>query len=367
MKRPLLFTPGPVTVDPAVSALGAEPMDYHRTPEFSATIRRCESGLRQAADAGPDSRALILTASGTAAMEAAVLNLIEPSQAAVVIDGGEFGHRFADICACHGVAVRRVPIAPGESVGASDLAGVDVQGASALLVNHHETSTGALHDLELLGRFCRQHGLLFVVDAIGSFLADPLSCRALGIDALIVSSQKGLALPPGLSFVVLSSRAIDLASRRRAATYYFDFGRHLRDLERGQTPFTPAVGLVRQLERRLSQVNAAGAPALAAATGRLAQRFRAGLTGLPYRLFSACPSNAVTALAPADGRAPAAHLRELRRRGFVACPNAGELGERIFRVGHLGSLTAADHDALLAAMRTLFSAAPPPPLELIPS
>jgi aspartate aminotransferase-like enzyme len=345
-----LFTPGPVTVEPAIAALGAEPMEYHRTPEFSATVLRCERGLREAADAGPDDRALILTASGTAAMEACVTHLVDPARGAVVIEGGDFGRRFTEMCAFHGIGARQVRVAPGRSVTAAELASAPAAGAGALLVNHHETSTGALHDLELLGRHCRRHGLLFIVDAIGSFLADPLSFRDLGIDALIFSSQKALALPPGLSFVVLSRRAIDQLGHRRAGSYYFDFGRHLRDLERGQTPFTPAVGIIRQLARRLDQIGARGASAIVADTARRAARFRTGLAGLPYTLFAARPSNAVTALAPTDGRTPAEHVAALRRRGFTVCPNGGELGRRIFRVGHLGALTDDDHDRLLAAM-----------------
>ena len=345
-----LFTPGPVTLPDSVRRLGGEPMVYHRTAEFSATVTRCEWLLRELCGAGAPDRALILTASGTGAMEATVLNLLQAGDTVIVVQGGDFGARLAEICECHGVGVRRLGIRPGSSCGAEDLARMPAEGARALLITHHETSTGALHDLAAASRYCREHGLLLCVDAVGSFLAAPLAMAALGVAALIFSSQKALALPPGLSFVVLSSRAIAHARRLPRRSYYFDFSRHLADLERGQTPFTPAVGLIRQLEVRLEEISAEGAAGAVARVRHLARHFRGLLDGLPYALFAATPSNAVTALRPTDGRPATAHVADLRRRGFTVCPNGGGLAETIFRVGHLGALTVEDNLALAQAM-----------------
>jgi aspartate aminotransferase-like enzyme len=359
MNRPAeaLFTPGPVTLPESVRQAAREPMVYHRTAAFSSTVTRCEWLLRELSGAGARERALILTASGTGAMEGTVLNLLPAGDTAIVVQGGDFGARFAEICACHGVHVRPVAVPPGASCGEEDLARVPAAGASALLITHHETSTGALHDLAAASRYCQKHGLLLIVDAIGSFLADPIDMAELRIDALIFSSQKALALPPGLSFVVLSARAIALTRSRIHRSYYFDFSRHLADLERGQTPFTPAVGLILQLEKRLEEIFAEGVDRSVARVRHLAYHFRGLLDGLPYELFAATPSNAVTALCPTDGRPATVHVAELHRRGFTVCPNGGALAEKIFRVGHLGALTTQDNLALALAMSPAASAA----------
>ncbi len=345
-----LFTPGPVTLPDSVRQAAREPIVYHRTPAFSSTITRCEWFLRELSGAGSRDRALILTASGTGAMEATVMNLLQPGDTAIVVQGGDFGDRFAAICDCHDVKVRPIAVTPGSSCSDAEFDKITGYGADALLVTHHETSTGALHDLAAASRYCRKHGLLLIVDAIGSFLADPINMEELQVDALIFSSQKALALPPGLSFVVLSARAIGLLRARRSRSYYFDFSRHLADLERGQTPFTPAVGLVMQLERRLGDVFAEGAERSIARVAELARDFRGLMEGLPYEFFASVPSNAVTALRPTDGRPATAHVAELLARGFTVCPNGGALAESIFRVGHLGALTPRDNLSLALAM-----------------
>jgi len=222
-----------------------------------------------------------------------------------------------------------------------------------MLVNHHETSTGTLHDLGILSAHCRAHGMLLVVDAIGSFLADPLSMTEHGVDALLFSSQKALGLPPGLSFIILNGRAVARARGARPRSYYLDLRRYLEDGERGQTPFTPAVGIVRQLEGRLAAILELGAEQAVAAVARLAADFRRRIRGLPFRVFPDHPSNAVTALEPTGGIAPDTYVRRLREHGCVVCPNGGELGRVIFRVGHLGALTTRDNARLAAALRSV--------------
>lgn len=352
--RPTLFTPGPVMMDAATRCEGGGQMIYHRTEEFSRCILRCEALLKQACGARPNDRAILLTGSGTAAMEAVVLNLFAPRRKVLVVNGGDFGRRFSEIAAVHGLSVVEIKLAPGARLTAEDLRPHHNGGFSGLLVNHHETSTGGLMDLALLSQFCRHQGLIFVVDAIGSFLADPLDMGDLGIDALILSSQKALALPPGLSVAVLSERAVGRIGTVPPRSYYFDFDRYLADLPRGQTPFTPAVGVIRQLERRLSQVLQAGVTRQIAGVRALALDFREKIRGLPFRLFPECPSNAVTALEPLEGMPPSFYVNRLAEEfGIFVCPNGGPLRDRIFRVGHLGELTPEDNTRLADALRSL--------------
>lgn len=349
-----LFTPGPVMMAAATRSEGGGQMVYHRTAGFSRCILHCETLLKQACGAAADDRVVMLTGSGTAAMEATVLNLFAPGERVLVVNAGDFGRRFSEIAAVHGLAVVEIEIAPGRPLAAEDLRPHARGGFAGLLVNHHETSTGSLMDLALPARFCRAEGLLFVVDAISSFLADPLDMAESGIDALILSSQKALALPPGMGFAVLGARAIGRVGTFAPRSYYFDFGRYLADIPRGQTPFTPAVGILRQLERRLDGLLQSGISGQIAAVRLLAADFREKIRSLPFRLFSACPSNAVTALEPLGGVPPAFYVRRLAEEfGLFVCPNGGSLRDRIFRVGHLGELTPADNTRLVAALRAL--------------
>ena len=329
---------------------GAEPMVYHRTAAFSSTVTRCEWLLRELSGAGSRERALILTASGTGAMEATVLNLLKAGDTAIVVKGGDFGSRFGEICECHGVHVRPVVVPPGSSCREEDLWRVSADGASALLITHHETSTGALHDLAAASRYCQKHGLLLIVDAVGSFLADPIDMAELRIAALIFSSQKALALPPGLSFVVLSANAIAQTRRLARRSYYFDFPRHLADLERGQTPFTPAVGLILQLERRLEEIFAQGSEREVARVRHLAGHFRGLISGLPYEMFAAHPVQRGHGAAARSmaGRATA-HVAELREQGFHSLPQRrGAGGEECFASGTSARSRKADQSLALA-------------------
>jgi aspartate aminotransferase-like enzyme len=335
---------------------GGIQMAYHRTEDFSRCVSNCEQLLRAACGAASEDRIVTLTASGTAGMEASVIALFSPGERVLVVNAGDFGQRFADICRIHALEVVEVRLEAGRQLTDSDLKPHEHGGFAGLLMNHHETSTGVLLDLAPAARFCRRHELPFVVDAVGSFLADPVSLAGDGIDALIFSSQKALALPPGLCFVALSRRAQLRAGARPRRSYYFDLNTYLSDLERGQTPFTPAIGLIRQLERRLMSLLEKGVAAHVDSVNALAVDFRERIRGLPLRPFAGSPSNAVTALEPTDGTSPAYYVGRLEQEfGLFVCPNGGQLRDRIFRVGHLGHLSRSDNLLLVAALREIAS------------
>lgn len=350
-----LFTPGPVKIPSYVLEIGARQTPYFRNAEFSATLLECESRLLEFAGAPSGSRAVFLTASGTGAMEAAVANLFAAEDPVVVVNGGGFGQRFADICRHHGVAVRE-HLATGENLAVT--AALDgLLPAAALLVNAHETTTGVLYDLDALAAFCRAHGLFFVVDAISMFLTDPLDMAAQGIDALIVSSQKGLALPPGLAMVILSPLA-QARLRPGAAPYYFDLAAYLADGARGQTPFTPAVTIVLQLLARLRAIASIGLTAEIERARRVAAYFRDAVPRWPLAFGSDFMPNAMTALTPTDGRKACDIVAALERRyGIVVAPNGGALRDTVFRVAHMGDQHEQDIDVLIEAFDDYYEVA----------
>lgn len=348
-----LYTPGPVKMAADTLALGGRQTPYFRNEAFSRVLLSCEASLLAMANAPEGSRVVFLTASGTAAMEAAVINLLSPARPVAVVNGGSFGARFVDICGVHRVPVHelrvdRDPLTDGAAL--AQLPAVD-----ALLVNAHETSVGHLYDLGATGAWCQRQQALHIVDAISLFVTDPLDMRAQHIDALIVSSHKGLALPPGLAMVVLSPRALGRLRPEGCGSYYLDFAAYLRDGERGQTPFTPAVTIVLQLHQRLAALQQIGLHAEWRRVAALAAHFRQGLRALPLRPFSRHMPNAMTAVQlTAPGIAAPWLVAGLATHfGCVVAPNGGALRDSVFRVAHMGAATPADMDRLLAGLTRL--------------
>ncbi len=346
-----LFTVGPVQMHEDILALGGEQLPYFRTASFSAITLFCEKTIRRLANAPDGSRALFLTSSGTGAMEAAIINLLTTKDSALIVNGGSFGQRFCDICADDGIPFHALTPEPGTSPAPSGYTEDKLRDYSALLVNAHETSTGQLFDIETMGSNCRKAGCLFIVDAISSFLCDPIDMDAMGIDALIVSSQKALALPPGLSILILSRRAIERVMKNSVNSHYFGLRKYLKDAERGQTPFTPAVGILLQLERRLRRIEELGVRRLIDSSAESANRFRSMVAALPVKMFPDKPSNALSALSPTNGADAYDVFTTLAEKyGLYVTPNGGDLRRKVFRVGHMGNLTEDDYRALVKAL-----------------
>jgi aspartate aminotransferase-like enzyme len=346
-----LFVPGPVEMDETVRVAGSRRLPYMRTEEFSKLTLEVVEGLRLLLETGGE--VALLTSSGTGAMEAAVSSLFGPSDRVLVVDGGTFGRRFRTLCEIHGIPHEAVD--PGEGLDFDELARRVGRGFSGVLVAAHETSTGELLDVESLGRALKGHGALFVVDAVSTLLADSFRMDAWGVDATLFSTQKGLALPPGMAFVALNARAAERARRAPRRTLYFHLADYLADGLRGQTPYTVAVGLMLQLQARLSAVHAVGVASLVAETASRAAAFRAAIADLPVSLSARRPSNAITALR-LDGSAPSAPwlVKELADRfGYYVAPNPAPLRDRAFRVSHMGSQTVEDVIQLAEALRAL--------------
>jgi aspartate aminotransferase-like enzyme len=347
-----LFVPGPVEIDEGTRQVGAQRLPYMRTAAFSAVTLEVMEDLRRLVGTAGD--VAILTASGTAAMEAAVLGLFGPADRVLVIDGGTFGRRFVEICQIHGVPHEVLPLAPGQDLDLQAFAARVAGGAfTGVLVNAHETSTGALYDVEGMGRVLAGTETLLVVDAISTLCADPYRMDAWGVDATVFSSQKGLALPPGLAFVALGRRARARALAAPRRSLYLHLADYLKDGERGQTPYTVAVGLLLQTAHRLRALHAAGVDAVVEATAARARAFRAGLAGLPVEVLPARSSNALTALRLQRAGLSAAELvdRMAESHGLVLAPNGGPLRETVLRVSHLGDQSLGDVAEVLAALR----------------
>jgi aspartate aminotransferase-like enzyme len=342
-----IFTPGPVKIPQYILEIGAMQAPYFRNASFSAVLLECERLLLELAGAAAGSRVVFLAASGTGAMEAAVINLLSPGDKAFIVNGGGFGQRFADICNCHGI-----PSHEHKAVD-TNLADIDALGGyascSALLVNGHETTTGVMYDLHAIGRYCMKNKLLNIVDAISLFVTDHIDMREQNIDALIVSSHKGLALPPGMSMVILGPKAIEKIGK--ANSIYFNFHDYLSDGLRGQTPFTPAVTILLQLHARLKRIAHDGLEHEIAKARQIAAYFRSSVNAWPLQFYSRFMPNAMTALSPTDGASALGVVNDLAERyRVIVAPNGGALKDKVFRVAHMGDMTQDYVDVLIGAL-----------------
>lgn len=346
------FTVGPVQSSDAVRAVGAEQVPYFRTAEFSATMLENEALVKKFAKASADSRVVFMTCSGSGGMETAIMNCLSKKDKALVVNGGSFGERFVELLTLHEIPFTEIKVEHGKALTSEHLAPYEGQGYTAFLLQKHETSTGVHFDIDLVSEFCRRNGLFLIVDTISTFLCDPFDMERLGAGVMITGSQKALACPPGIAVMVLAPDALKRIEENKCCCQYFDLKLALKNQERGQTPWTPAVGVLLQINVRLKEIEAnGGEDAEIARCASLAKYFRDKIIEykLPFEIISESLSNAVTPLHPTTASAFEIFLKLKDEYGIWICPNGGSMKDTVFRVGHIGYLTTEDYDKLIAA------------------
>ena len=277
------FTVGPVQSSEKVRSIGAEQVPYFRTPEFSDLMKENEKLMKKFAKASDDSRVVFITGSGTASMEACVMNLFTSEDKVLVVNGGSFGNRFVQLCEIHDVPHEVIALEKGKTLTREELYKYDGMGFTGFLVNMHETSTGVLYDIDMISEFCKKNDIFLLVDAISAFLANPINVKEQHVGAMITGSQKALACPPGISVIVLSPEAIERIERNKVKSMYFDLQDALKNGERGQTPFTPAVAILIQINERLKEIEAqGGVESEIKRIATLAEDFRTKIKELPF-------------------------------------------------------------------------------------
>lgn len=350
----LNFTVGPVMSSERVRAIGAEQVPYFRTEEFSKIMLENEKYVLEYSKAPSGSKAVFMTCSSTGSMEAVVINCFTKEDKVLVIDGGSFGHRFVELCEIHEIPHVVISLNHGEKLTKDKLYEYDGQNFTGLLVNVDETSTGVLYDTMMIGEFCKKNNVFFVCDCVSSFLADPFNMAECGADVMITGSQKVLACPPGVSIIVLAPRAVKRVEASNIRTMYFSLKSALKNQERGQTPFTPAVGILIQINERLREIkNQGGADAEIERVAAQAKNFRDKIKGLPFEMVSESPANGVTSIHPTTANAYDVFLILKDEYNIWICPNGGDMKEKVFRVGHIGALTHEDNTTLINAFKDL--------------
>lgn len=352
----LNFTVGPVMSSEEIRKIGGEQIPYFRTNEFSEVCLENERLLKEFFKAEEASRIVFMTGSGTASMEAAVINTLTKDDRALIVNGGAFGQRFCQICEAHHIPFTEIKCEAGKNITKQQLDSIDGTKFTSFLVNLDETSTGVLYDIKLISEFCKKYNLFLIVDSISSFLCDEFNMKELGVHVVLTGSQKALALAPGLSLICLDSTAIKRVQSMNIESFYFDLKKYLKDGERGQTPFTPAVGILLQLNKRLNRIKEnGGVDSEVSLTAAKANYFRNAIKDLPFEIFSNSLSNAVTPLTLKNKSISAHKVFEIIKDEYhiFVCPNGGEFADKIFRVGHIGDLTFDDYDQLIAVFKDL--------------
>ena len=350
------FTVGPVQSNQKILEIGGEQVPYFRTPEFSEIMFENERLMLKFAKAPSESKTVFITGSGTASMEAVVINTLTHNDKALVVNGGSFGARFVELLKIHNVPYVEIKLDHGKALTADMLLPFDNKGFTAFLVNVGETSTGVHYDMRVISDFCKRNGVFLIADAISSFMADEFDMEKLEVGVMITGSQKALACNPGISVIVLSPAAITRVERTDCGCMYLNLKSALLNGERGQTPFTPAVGILRQIHERLKEIDASGGvEEEIKRTASLAKYFRSKISGLPIQIASEQISNAVTPLHPLNVSAYSVFTTLKDEYGIWVCPNGGDMKDTIFRVGHIGCLTTGDYDLLISALHDMQS------------
>jgi aspartate aminotransferase-like enzyme len=360
MLKRRLFTPGPVPVPDRVRLAMAQPMIHHRAADFLPIFAACRQGLQRVFQT--EQPVAILASSGTGAMDAAVANLLSPGEHALVVRGGKFGERWAEICEAYGVRATCIDVEWGRGVEPAEVeralaAHPDV---AAVLLQASETSTGARHPVREVAEVARRRGNpLVVVDGITAVGVYELPMDAWGLDVVLSGSQKAFMLPPGLAFIALSERARARLGRSKAPRYYFDLARELEALPTDQTAWTPPVSLLFGLREALTIIlDEVGLEATWARTEKLAHATREAMRAIGLELLAPdSPSAACTAVKVPPGVDGPALRKVLRDRlGYTLADGQGRLKGKIFRMAHLGYYDRFDTIACIAAVEMALAA-----------
>ena len=341
-----LFTCGPVQMYPSTTIVRSKGFIHFRTNEYGDLVNKTLKRLSNLLGNNNDNSLIYIAASGTASMEATIENCVTKEDKVLVINGGGFGKRFCELLDYHNKSFDSVNINWNETLAEKHLKPFENKGFTMLFVNLHETTSGQLYDIQLLSDFAKKNNMMFVVDAISTFLCDDYNMDKYGIDLTIISSQKGLCCSPGMSLVSFSQRMIDkINNNPLAASKYFDFKDYLINIPRGQTPYTPPVLVMYEIEDMLNIIDTEGGKEARLKTiEEKCRYFREKIKSIGLKIPTYPLSNMLTPILFEDVNAyDVIQVLKDKYRIYVN-PCGGELATKLLRVSHIGNTTIADID-----------------------
>jgi aspartate aminotransferase-like enzyme len=358
IRKTRLFTPGPTPLLPAAQFAMAAADIHHRTPEFRALFTRVLAQLKEFV--GTQNDVILLSSSGSGAMEAAVSNLTSPGDRVLVLTAGKFGERWSAIAKAFGCEVDLVNKPYGETFELAEIQAALKLETRVVFMQANETSTGTTHDVQGVAKLLRdaKSEALLVVDGITGLGTSTLDMDAWGIDALIGGSQKAVMIPPGLSYLAISQRAWERMESTYNPRYYFDLRKERKNAKNGESAYTPAVALIAALGAAFDWIAAQGDGSLVEGRKRLvhnaetiAAMTRAALEAMHFKMFTQSPGAAATAVLAPEGVDSGLIVKELKSRfGAIITTGQGEMKGQIFRIAHLGYFDYMDTIALIGAL-----------------
>jgi aspartate aminotransferase-like enzyme len=352
--EPNLRIPGPTALPPSVREAGGRQMINHRGPEFAAMLARILDGMKPFF--GTTSDVAMLTCAGSGGLEAAIVNTLSPGDRVLAMSIGSFGDRFAKIAAIYGADVTKIEVEWGQAADPGVVAEAlrASPGYRAVLLTHNETSTGVMNPIAELAAAIRDASAesLILVDSVSGLGAVPFEMDAWGVDVVVTGSQKAWMSAPGLAMIAASERGWAATETATMPRFYLDLRSHRESAAAGQTPFTPAIAVVYQVDEGLRLMAAEGRDGIFARHEACAAASRAGLRALGFELLAddRVASKTVTAAKMPDGHEWKPFNAAIKSHGVVLAGGQGKLTGKIFRLGHLGSVTV---DEILGAIAVL--------------
>ncbi len=356
IKKYYLLSPGPTPVPETVLAKGALPIIHHRTKEFSDLFMEMTEGMKYVFQTKND--VYTLTSSGTGAMETAVTNLLSKGDKAIVVNGGKFGERWAQICNVYGVEVVEIKIEWGEVLSPSKLEEVlkDNPETKAVFTQLSETSTGVVYDVKGFAEVVSKTDAVLVVDGISGLGATPCPMDEWGVNVLLTGSQKSLMIPPGLAFISFDDKAWKLVETSNLPKYYFDMKKAKKSIGKRTTPYTPAVSLVYQQLEALKIIKEQTIDGIIEHHRILGDATRAAVKAIGLELFAKAPGNILTSVKTPEG-IDGKELVNIMQKKYSAYISGAQdpMKGKFFRIAHLGYMGGFDVIIAISALEMVLA------------
>ncbi len=349
LKKNYIMAPGPTPVPIDVLLAGAKETIHHRTPQFLKIIEQTLDEAKYLFQTS--NRVYVFVSSGTGAMEAAVTNLVNPGEKAIVVVAGKFGERWKEICQAYGINVVEIALEWGDCVTPEHIekAMKEHPDAKVIFTTHSETSTGTVIDLEAIAKLTKNTDKVLVTDEVSGLLAEPLKMDEWGVDVVVSGSQKGIMMPPGLGFITLSKKAWELVVKNKCPKYYYDLRYY--DENYPDNPWTPAVNMIYMLNQSIKMIKEEGIENVWNRHRILGEATRSAVKALGLQLFSKRPGNVTTAILTPQGIDPKKVTKIMRDKYGVTIAGGQEhLASKIFRIAHLGYVSMFDTITAISAL-----------------
>lgn len=344
-----VMTLGPVEIEDEILSFGAKRMVYNRTEEFSKWIKGINKNLKYIFQTKND--VMILASSGTGAMETAIVNTLSEKDEVLIANNGTFGERLVKICSIYNLKVKEIKGEFGKQINPNKIKENLTKDTKAVLITANETSSCTLSDIEAIGKTVQNTNAILIVDAVSCLGCDEFKTDEWHCDVVFASANKGIGIPPGMAFITFSDKAWKMVEKSTLPKFYFDIKEYKKDIIRGQTPFTPPISLLFQLDRRLKKIKEKTIESIIDKNKKLSKQLREGISKLGLSLTSDNLSNGATGVVFPEG-IDAKEIVDmmLAEHNIAVMPTPPPREHKMLRVGILGNINESDVGEFIKAL-----------------